>query len=95
MIDAENFLDKLLYMGYMDEQKSEIEEVANRMTEEAYTKEEVMAMLSEIQLEIEKNSYPENVYGDEYGINEIISTDGIYELIQQKIDKYKVESEGE
>lgn len=38
MIDAEKFLDKLLYMGYMDEQKSEVEEVANNMIEEAIPK---------------------------------------------------------
>lgn len=54
MIDAEKFLDKLLYMGYMDEQKSEVEEVANRMIEEAYTKDEVVAMLTEIQLELDE-----------------------------------------
>lgn len=58
-------------------------------------KEDLVAMLTEIQLEIEENSYPEKVYGDEYGINEIISTDGIYQIIQQKINSLKTESEGE
>ena len=61
MIDAEKFLDKLLYMGYMDEEKSEVEEVANNMTEEAYTKEEVIAMLTEIQLDIEKHTMTSGV----------------------------------
>ena len=56
-------------------------------------KEDLVAMLTEIQLEIEENSYPEKVYGDEYGINEIISTDGIYQIIQQKINSLKSESE--
>lgn len=54
MIDAEKFLDKLLYMGYMDEEKSEVEEVANNMTEDAYTKDEVIAMFTELQSDIEE-----------------------------------------
>lgn len=58
-------------------------------------KADMVAMLTEIQLKIEENSYSENVYGDEYGINKVISTDGIYQIIQQKIDKCKAESEDE
>lgn len=56
-------------------------------------KADLVAMLTEIQLEIEENSYSENAYGDEYGINKVISTDDIYQIIQQKIDKCKAESE--
>lgn len=54
MIDSKKFLDKLLYMGYMDEQKSEVEEVANNMTEDAYTKDEVLAILRKLQSDIEE-----------------------------------------
>jgi len=54
MIDAEKFLDKLLYMGYMDEEKSEVEEVANNMTEDAYTKDDVIAILTELQSDVEE-----------------------------------------
>lgn len=60
---------------------------------ESRLKADMVAMLKEIQLEIEENSYSENVYGDEYGINKVISTDDIYQIIQQKIDKCKAESE--
>lgn len=60
---------------------------------ESHLKADMVAMLKEIQLEIEENSYSENVYGDEYGINKVISTDDIYQIIQQKIDKCKAESE--
>lgn len=58
MIDTEKFLDKLLYMGYMDEEKSEVEEVANNMTEDVYTKDEVIAMFTDLQLEIEEMVNP-------------------------------------
>lgn len=57
-------------------------------------KADMAAILTEIQLKIEENSYSENVYGDKYGINKVISTDGIYQIIQQKIDSLKSESEG-
>lgn len=60
---------------------------------ETRLKADMVAMLTDIQLEIEENSYPENVYGDEYGIDEVISTDEIYQFIQQKIDALKAESE--
>ena len=84
MIDSEKFLDKLLYMGYMDEQKSEVEEVANRMTEDAYTKEEVIAMFKELQTEIE-DLYPEHqCTGELTGFADAIET--ITPIIQQKID---------
>lgn len=73
MIDTEKFLDKLLYMGYMDEEKSEIEEVANRMTEYAYNKDEVIAMLEELKEEI--TALP--MYYDPLDIGD---------LIQQKIN---------
>lgn len=56
---------------------------------ESRLKADMVAMLTEIQLEIEEISYPENMYGDEYSINEIIPTDGIYRIIQQKIDALK------
>ncbi len=56
-------------------------------------KADMVAILTEIQLEIEENSYPENVYGDEYGIDKIIATDAIYQIIQQKINALKAESE--
>ena len=56
-------------------------------------KADLVAMLTEIQLNIEENSYPENVYGDEYGIDKIIATDAIYQIIQQKINALKAESE--
>lgn len=56
-------------------------------------KADMAAMLTEIQLEIEENSYSENVYGDEYSINKVISTDDIYQIIQQKINTLKSESE--
>lgn len=59
---------------------------------EARLKADMAAILTELQLEIEENSYSENVYGDEYSINKVISTDDIYQIIQQKIDKYKAES---
>jgi hypothetical protein len=56
-------------------------------------KADMVAILAEIQLEIEENSYSENAYGDEYGINKVISTDDIYQIIQQKINALKSESE--
>ena len=96
MIDTEKFLDKLLYMGYMDEEKSEVEEVANRMTEESYTKDEVIAMLTEIQLEIEEKSYYDTTiignYEDEARTN-LVELDDVNDIIQQKINELKAESE--
>jgi len=69
--------------------EKEYKDAVAKIIERLFTKDEVVAMLTELQLEIEKNSYPENVYGDEYGINEIIPTDGVYQIIQQKIDKLR------
>lgn len=60
---------------------------------ETRLKTDMAAILEEIQLEIEENSYSENVYGDEYSINKVISTDDIYQIIQQKINTLKSESE--
>ena len=88
MIDAEKFLDKLLYMGYMDEQKSEVEEVANRMTEDAYTQADMVAMLTEIQLQMEE-------YEPKWAENEdqVIASNRTWEdfddIIQQKINALK------
>ena len=74
MINTEKFLDKLLYMGYMDEQKSEVEEIANSMTEDAYSKDEVIDMLKELKKEIDAMS--ESVVKDGRMSVEIISFGG-------------------
>ena len=95
MINAEKFLDKLLYMGYMDEEKSEVEEVVNNMTEDAYSKDDVIDMLAEIQSEIKKMQsredwcdYATDNCIDRYGVDAVIQLK-INDLIKQKIDKLK------
>ena len=95
-INADKFLDKLLYMGYMDEQKSEIEEVVNRMIEEVYTKADMVAMLTDIQLEIEevaKCPYEQCIGGECPFQDCMIHKGRVVGLLQDKIDKLKVESE--
>lgn len=87
-VQQASILERVKVKAFTDAYDSFKKDYGNRINAD------LVAILTEIQLEIEENSYPENVYGDEYGINEIISTDGIYELIQHKIDKYKAESEG-
>lgn len=96
MIDAKKFLDKLLYMGYMDEQKSEVEEVANNMTEDAYTKDEVITMLTELQLDLQFLLSIEEQKRDElsyqqtwnYPLNVCVS------IIQQKINRLRGDENG-
>lgn len=85
MIDAEKFLDKLLYMGYMDEQKSEVEEVANRMTEEAYTKDEVIAMFTDVMVDIADHIKPSN-HTDSYDDGWSEGAEWGVDYIQQKIN---------
>jgi len=99
MIDAEKFLDKLLYMGYMDDQKSEVEEVANRMTEEAYTKDEVINILKDLLMEIEGLRVNTTITQTEFSgdapvrfYNKGIRT--VTTKIQQKIDKLKENENG-
>ena len=85
MIDTEKFLDKLLYMGYMDEQKSEVEEVANRMTEDAYTKEEVIAMFNDLKSEIGKTAEEVKNYDVKWALGLFFAK----KIIQEKINVLK------
>ena len=95
-INADKFLDKLLYMGYMDEQKSEVEEVANNMIEEAIPKADyenrlkadMVAMLKEIQDEIFKESWRLECICDDLD-GSAVDLDDINKIIQQKINKIK------
>ena len=57
---------------------------------EARLKADMVAMLTEIQLEIEELSTPPAYQDEDYFL---IGTNKCSELIQQKIDKYKAESE--
>ena len=58
---------------------------------EARLKDDMVAMLTEIQLEIEELSTPPAYQDEDYFL---IGTNKCSELIQQKIDKYKADSEG-
>lgn len=58
---------------------------------EARLKADMVAMLTEIQLEIEELSTPPAYQDEDYFL---IGTNKCSELIQQKIDKYKADSEG-
>lgn len=93
MIDTEKFLDKLLYMGYMDEEKSEVEDVANNMTEDAYTKDDVIVMLEEVKKEIIELPFPqkepEYMQGYSYCQTNILDY-----VIQQKINSLKENKDG-
>ena len=95
-INADKFLDKLLYMGYMDEQKSEIEEVANNMIEEAIPqaeyearlKADIVAMLEELKKEIIELPFPqrEPEYMQGYSYCQMNILDYV---IQEKINNLK------
>ena len=103
-INADKFLDKLLYMGYMDEQKSEVEEVANNMIVEAIPKADyetrlkadLKAILVELQLEI-KELFWDNRYDvwldNQYYIGKSDMLEEVDEVIQQKINALKGENE--
>lgn len=58
---------------------------------EARLKANMVAILTELQLEIEELNTPPAYQDEDYFL---IGTNRCSELIQQKIDKYKVESEG-
>jgi hypothetical protein len=93
MIDAEKFLNKLLYMGYMDEEKSEVEEVANRMTEDIYTKDDMVAMLKDLKKDIDKLPIiPET--SERFKLGQATAYDNCEFLIQQKINKLEENEDG-
>lgn len=92
VIDSNNFITHLVWSGLVDKATcGELKEAIELCTvKDIYTKDDMVTILTKIQTEIEENSYSENVYGDEYGIDQVISTDDVYQIVQQKINSLNV-----
>lgn len=88
LIDSNNFITHLIWSGLIDKTTcGELKEAIELCTvKDVYAKADLMAILMDILFEVEKNSYSEDVYGDEYGIDKVVSVDSICQIIQRKMD---------
>ena len=81
----------LTLFGVLD--NAPIVEAIPKADYETRLKADMVAMLEQIQLEIEENAYSETVYGEDYGIEKVISTDEVWRLIQEKINALKEDTD--
>lgn len=91
LIDSDNFITHLVWTGVVDKATcGELKEAVELCTvKDIYTKDDMVAMLTELQLEVEEQKRDELSYQQtwNYPLNVCVS------IIQQKINELKAESE--
>lgn len=77
------------------EEKQGVDEYIQSVSEKVYSKDEVIAMLTELQLKIEEKSYYDTTiignYEDEVRID-LVELDDVNDIIQEKISSFKGEN---